>query len=116
MLKLGKFRAGLFCGSKVLSWRSWKIEGFKFRPGKKNGSLIGIGPFIFWKECSHERLRCVHGGEFMQSERRMTLGTRHGSSVEMARVACADCGLLMYGKPRLLICSDTGFTHTLTRS
>lgn len=111
MIKLGKFRAGLFCGAKIFSWHSWKTEGIKIRPKAKDGSLIGIGPFIFWKECSHEQLRCVHGGELVRSERRM----KHQSGIEVARVACVKCGELIYGARRPLVCTDTGFTHTLTR-
>lgn len=106
MIKLGKFRAGLFCGAKIFSWRSWKTEGVKKIPRG-----FGVGPFIFWLDCTHENLRCLHGKEFNDTERR-----RWGApGTEVARVACVDCGFLIYGVPRLVRCSLTGYTHSLSR-
>jgi hypothetical protein len=112
-------KAGLFCGSRVFSWTSWKVEGFKLRAGsiryrvrgREKGFLLGVGPFIFWSDCKHERLRCVHAAEFNSTERRR----RGMPGTEVARVACVDCNVLIYGVPRLRVCSDTGYTHSLTR-
>jgi len=127
MFKPGKIRAGLFCGSKWYSLLSWKIEGLKLRLGpidfvlsskgikrnygRSSSFMLGIGPFIIWKDCPHENRRCVHGKEYNDSERRAI----RGGGLENARVACLDCGVLIYGVRRPLVCTDSGFTHTLSR-
>lgn len=47
-ISAGDYHVGLYCGTQLFSYNSWRLYGLFRRTG--SGSGFSIGPVLFWKE------------------------------------------------------------------